>query len=121
MDKPAPGFHFWGRVNARSALWFLDTTLRSTNILSVVHSPRKVVFSARLQYTIPVIRFSDLQAFSLKRVDVSVMQSTLRNPACSSLTEAVRTAWKGVGDALTKLMSLVAASGPACGIIISCC
>ena len=120
MDSPAPGFHFCGRVNATSALWFLDTAVRSTGIPSFVYSPREVIFSAGLQYTFPVICFSDLHpSLSFKHIDGGLIH-TLRKPACSNLTEAVRTAWKGVGDALMKLMSLVAASGPACGIIISC-
>lgn len=34
------------------------------------------------------------------------------NPAFSRVEEAFRTAWKGVGEALTKVRNLLAASGP---------
>lgn len=84
-----------------------------------MYSLSKVVFSPRLKHAIPVISISELNA---DRQYLTCQRKryyrTFRNPACSSLVAAVRTAWKGVGDALTKLMSLVAASGPACGIII---
>ena len=43
---------------------------------------------------------------------------TFWKPAFSRRAAAVRTAWKGVGDALTNSRSLCAASGPCCCIMV---
>lgn len=55
---------------------------------------------------------------SSSRMEAEKDGITLRKPADSRRAAADLTAWKGVGEALRKLMRLVAASGPAWGSII---